>query len=237
MLLSNGLYIEGLDEDTSLFRQLATNGFWEKHISDFFLSHLTKSDVFLDIGANIGYFTLLVAPIVKEVYAFEPMSLNFKYLEKNVNSNHLKNVQFFKVGLWDSEVKKEILVQPEFAATAHIVREGDLIGYKKEVIQCIPLDSLNLRPTFIKLDIEGAEPWALRGMQDTLIRSRPTIIIEVNRHCLRNYFDVDSYAIWDILATLGYSFEILINRRPITSLEELNKNCPPNGLIDLLAKV
>ncbi len=237
MLLSNGMHIEGFCEDVSLFRQLAANGVWEKHISEYLLSHLTRNDVFVDAGANIGYFTLLVAPIVKQVYAFEPMSLNFKYLENNIKSNHLKNVKIFKIGLWDSMSKKEILVQPEFAATAHIVQEGELMDYKKEIIQCVHLDSLNLEPTYIKLDIEGAEPWALRGMQETLIRCKPTIIIEVNRHCLKNYFNVDSYAIWDLLTALGYRFEALINRRSINSLKELNEICPATGLIDLLARV
>ena len=121
--------------DSFLVPYLLEHRIWESHITNFLRQTLKPSDVFLDIGANIGYFTVLASPLVKEVIAFEPALLSYKYLEANIKLNQLNNITIYKYGLWNEDIKSSISVDPS-NITAASVSNGT------EQIDCITLDSL-----------------------------------------------------------------------------------------------
>jgi tRNA/tmRNA/rRNA uracil-C5-methylase (TrmA/RlmC/RlmD family) len=83
-------------------------GYWDKVISAEITSRLKQGDVFLDIGANIGYFSILASTILKgsgEVHSFEPIKSVFNQLKDNIELNELKNVNIHNFAL-GSESKK-----------------------------------------------------------------------------------------------------------------------------------
>ena len=94
-VIINGLKLYIDKNDTVVSESLIYNKTWSKHETKLVSKYLKKGDVFVDVGAHIGYFTLLASKIVGpvgRVYAFEPNTNNFKLLQKNVKRNKLNNV-------------------------------------------------------------------------------------------------------------------------------------------------
>lgn len=154
---------------------------YEKNTVIYFKKHIKPGMVVIDIGAHIGYYTLLFSKLVGsngKVYAFEPDPDNFSILQKN--TENLKNVEIFKVALSDLEGKIGFykihdstgchsIVLPEAEAEKIIVDSTTLdsfLEYKK-------INKVN----FIKIDIEGGEPFAFKGMKKIINNSSTISII------------------------------------------------------------
>lgn len=217
--------------DSTVFSSiLQQNGVYEPHVVKEISRNLKSGDTFIDVGANLGYLTLIAATCVGpngKVIAFEPSPDAYDYCKKNIELNKLNNVELYKYGLW-SEKKTLTISSSQQLGGNHIAEQGD-------TIECIPLDQLNLSPNLLKIDIEGSEPYALQGMLKTLQRSRPEVIIELNRGCLRSFFGKDTEDVWQPLTDLGYDIYIIPGNKKIRRIEELNTICPKDGLVDLLA--
>jgi FkbM family methyltransferase len=215
--------------DRFLVPYLIEHRSWEPHITECLRRIAKPSDVFVDVGASIGYFSILMSPLVKEVIAFEPTTYSYKYLERNIKLNNLYNIILYKKGLWNENVKLPISVDPS-NITASSMSQGT------EEIDCITLDSLRIAPSIIKMDIEGAEINALEGMQETIRRSCPTIIMEMNRPRLQEFGKTIS-DIWNFYEKIDYKITALLwqgESKEIRDLVELNQICPADGIIDLL---
>lgn len=223
----------GPASDSSVFTTiLQQNGAYEPHVTKAITEHLKPGNTFVDIGANLGYFTLMASRLVGpsgKVIAFEPATMTYNYCKKNIELNKLHNVELYKNGLW-SEKKTLTISDSHQLGFNHISNKG-------ESIECIPLDSLYLTPDLIKMDIEGAEPYALQGMVETLKRCHPAIVMEVNRYCLKSFFGKDTEDVWQPLTDLGYEISVIPDGKRIESVEQLNVLCPSDGLVDILAEL
>jgi len=94
--------------DLSLVPHLLEHRSWEPHISRYLTRNLTSDDIFVDVGANLGFFTVLCAPLVSRVIAFEPVSLSHRYCKGNIALNQLTNVDLFQCGLWSEDTIAKI---------------------------------------------------------------------------------------------------------------------------------
>ncbi len=148
--------------------------FWYKNKEEKFEIELIKKtlkkhDNVVDIGANIGFYTTIFSQLISKngcVYAFEPDKDNFEKLKKNIQ--YLKNVvlenkavsnQSGMIQLYQSKLNVDHRTYPSNSA----VRSID--------IECVSLDDYfrkNERIHFIKMDIQGYEPFALQGMINVL---------------------------------------------------------------------
>jgi FkbM family methyltransferase len=216
--------------DRSLVPYLLKDKAWEPSILHYLMERLTRSDLFLDVGANLGYYTTLLSPFVGQVVAFEPVTTSFRYCQTNVALNHRNNVVLHNVGLWHREAALEMAVDQSSLMTAH-VGSG-------EAVHCITLDQLDVRPNVIKIDIEGAELFALQGMQRTLGLARPMVIMELNRPALARYGS-DAGDVWRFFAGMDYSISVFQREhaepRHVDTLEALTGFCPPDSLVDIVA--
>jgi FkbM family methyltransferase len=136
----------------------------------------------LDIGANVGHHTLFFSRFAKEVHAFEPNESVVKKLYEKIEVNQVKNITVHTVGLGDVNSNLQFhlptnnntgtgsfLKQDETKKTVELpVRRGD------DYLKTIAVDKVD----FIKMDIEGFEKEALKGLQQTLLRNRPVIFFE-----------------------------------------------------------
>jgi FkbM family methyltransferase len=222
----------GPASDSSVFAAiLQQGGTYEPHVAKAITEHLGPGNVFVDIGANLGYFTLMASRLVGpsgRVIAFEPATETYNYCKKNIELNKFVNVKLHKNGLW-SEKKTLTISDSHQLGGNHISDKGDSI-------ECISLDSLDLTPDMIKMDIEGAEPYALQGMVKTLKRCHPVIVMEVNRYCLKSFFGKDTEDVWQPLTDLGYEISVIPDGKRIECIEQLNALCSSDGLVDILAK-
>jgi FkbM family methyltransferase len=216
--------------DQSLVPYLVKDRQWEPTIVRYLMTVLVPSDIFADVGANIGYYSVMLSPLVKQVVAFEPVKVSYDYCKTNIELNRRNNVVLHNLGLWHSETDLEMTVDRSALMTSHVG--------KGETVHCVTLDQLNIRPTAIKMDIEGAESFALEGMRKTLESSHPIVIMELNRPALARY-GVDSRQVWDFFARLRYSLSVFQHEQPdplpIEDLHMLAELCPSDSLIDILA--
>ena len=163
----------------------------EANLTNFFINFLKERDVFIDIGAHLGFYSLLVARLVGEqgkVYSFEPTPRTFEFLKKNVST--VLNVIINQVAVLDEEKSISFIdYGPRYSAfnTYQERKSKDLnfLQKSKKIInvKTITLDKYcqenDIQPTFIKIDAEGAEHPILQGMSYILNSLRPFISLEV----------------------------------------------------------
>jgi len=160
---------------------LSINGLYEPFETAFVKSNIKRGDIVVDIGANIGYYALIFAQLVgKEgkVFAFEPESYSFDLLKKNVEINGYQNIILEKKGVSNKTEKTKLYVG-ETGTGGH--RLFDSEGRTPLDIETVRLDEyfedFDGKINFIKMDIEGAEPWALEGMNNILQKYRKIVIM------------------------------------------------------------
>ncbi len=173
-----------LDEFPESYREafrgyITTN--WEKLTTERFKEVVKEGDVVLDLGANMGYFTLLAARLVgKEgkVYAFEPQPTNYSLLVKNIELNGYDNVVPLQKAVSNTSGLIKLFISDEDIGNSTIFQYG---GDRESVeVEAVTLDDFfkdkEHRVDVIKMDVEGAEMAALLGM-DRIIRENRNLKI------------------------------------------------------------
>lgn len=162
---------------------------------------VARGDNVVDIGANFAYYTVRLANLCPDgqVHAFEPIPGTFRTCEKIVRHHKLRNVHLHQCGVGEKsetlsfQVPLQEIGTPS-AGQAHLSgRNNELSGSemyhpfaRHQEVRCsvVALDEPDWRArlgkvAFVKIDIEGAELFALRGMHDLLRECRPVVLIEV----------------------------------------------------------
>lgn len=166
--------------DAILSKDLNSNLIWEKEESEFFRNNIKEGMNVLDIGANIGYFSLLFSKWVGEkgkVFSFEPDPFNFNLLSKNIHANRAGNIFSFQKAISNHNGSVSLFLSEKNKGDHRIfdfhVFEDD--NNRKSVnVECAKLDSIlpaDEKIDFIKMDVQGAEYLALEGMSDTIARN------------------------------------------------------------------
>ena len=155
------------------FRDLSIHGVWEPLETELVKKLVKKGDIVLDIGANLGYYTLLLAKIVGKdgkVFAFEPDPKNFDLLKKNVELNDYENVELIQKAVSNENGKAGLFLSEKNPGDHRIYDSGD--NRKFIQIETIRLDDFfkdfRSKVDFIKMDIQGAEAKAIEGMPELL---------------------------------------------------------------------
>lgn len=162
---------------------------------------------FLDIGANVGYYSLLLASANPQlnVWAFEPNSSPRTALEKSVERNNLKNqVKVFPVALSDHDGEMSFSVEEGISGSGHLTADNESDS-KVTVRQFRRLWTEEGSPKIrcVKLDVEGHEFQVLCAMREMLERDRPALVVElVEDQLARSGSSVKE--VKELLAGLGY---------------------------------
>ena len=140
----------------------------------------------IDVGANIGLSTILLARMAERVIAFEPSPPNVAFLRRNLERNGINNVEVHAVAA-SSEPGTLRFHVAQFGAGSHVVAAGHVSSDSISTVdvKAVTLDESDLPSiAFIKIDAEGHEPDVLAGARQLLARDRPLIYTEVNIWCL-----------------------------------------------------
>jgi len=187
--LLNRLHRDHVEVDGHTFRLDATDslrlGLGELHepeISDALKQLLHPGDLAVDGGAHIGYHSLHMARLVGprgQVLAFEPDPVNFRLLEHNIAENRYGNVYAHCAAIWSRSCHKDLFLREDHHGDHRLYDPGD----KRTRIEVIALDldsvlaSSSLPPRLVKLDLQGAELHALRGMRQVLRETTNLVVI------------------------------------------------------------
>ncbi len=153
-----------------------TNLDWGAEI--IFHQFLDPSKDFIDVGANIGYYSLLAAPSSNKVYAFEPDTRIIGALEKNLSQ--FQNCYLLKEALYSEPGTMELSLnsKPELNSLVRQNLEGNKITVKVNTLDNLMTDHPSLSVSCIKTDAEGADFDILLGGRNLLIRDQPLVLSE-----------------------------------------------------------
>ena len=165
-------------------RKLYLLGLYERRIAQVLRAECLVWSAALDLGAHIGYFTLLLASLTGnqgKVYAFEPNPLNAAKIRKMLALNGLGHIEVFEAAISSVSGTMPFTIE-DTGSMGRLLTTGKPMGSAVEV-RVETLDGLaamhDFRPIgLIKMDIEGAEVDALLGMKSLLVRYRPVIVCE-----------------------------------------------------------
>ncbi|QDU27670.1 2-O-methyltransferase NoeI [Anatilimnocola aggregata] len=154
-------------------------GTYEKTQSKLFQELIEDDAVVFDIGANVGYYTLLSARLASKghVVAFEPEPRNIAFLRANVAANRCRNVSIHELAV-AAEAGFANFQMGTGTGTGKLSNEGSLRVPMISLDEFV--DQQQMRPTHMKIDVEGAEVDVLRGGRETLINCRPTIFLSTH---------------------------------------------------------
>lgn len=181
-IISQGhkIYID--KKDAIISEVLLSEKIWEPYETVVFTDNIKKGDVVLDIGAHIGYYTLLAAHLVGnkgKVYAFEPDPENFELLKKNVTINGYSNVILVNMALSDKTGDSLLFLNDENRGDHRIYDSGD--NRQSVQITTVRLDDYfkdkKVSIDFIKMDIQGSEAKAMKGATKLLKRNKTLKLI------------------------------------------------------------
>jgi len=202
-VFSNKMYVNVSDVkydigEESIAKQLALDGIREPGATEYFRRYIKNCKVFFDIGANIGYYTLIAAcemPDKSLIYALEPSRKNMELLKRNILINgYEKKVKLFQLAVSNKKDKIDFFESP--MSNLNTTYKSELINKKqipfknKYQVDAVTVDGFfadkNL-PDFIKMDIEGAEVEVIDGMREVLSTAKKlTLFIEIHPQLLQN---------------------------------------------------
>jgi FkbM family methyltransferase len=183
----------------------------ERREADLITRVLAPGEIFWDVGANLGYFTLLAAARLNhtgQVVALEPGPSAYQCLTVNISHNPFTNILTYPVAASDREGDAVLYsVEGQADGRANLFRPG------ADQAECTQVSTVTLdgwrqrqglaRPDFIKLDVEGAELAALTGARETLAAGEPLLLVEMKEAIFQS-LGTDRAAIEDFLSPLGY---------------------------------
>ena len=200
---------------------------YEYNESQFVRSVVKPNDIVLDIGANIGWFTIMMAKLVGNsghVHAFEPRPTTFEYLNMSIGENRLfKNTTLYKVALDDVPGEAYITWRPtdRNPGNSWISQHDSDVSFKQDRVTTCRLDDMGIQHvSFIKIDVEGAEPGVFKGGAKLIARDKPTILSEINFDQLRRISAMDWKDYKDFLVGIGYDAFYLVDGKGASSVAD-----------------
>jgi FkbM family methyltransferase len=163
----------------------------EGDVHDFILNKLKPGDIFVDVGANVGYYSIRASKLVGakgKVFAVEPVPQTVTVLKFNIKLNGVRNVTVIDKAGWHTRAKLKLKVAKGPVGSSSFCRSANLVVD----VDAIPLDEIFntrnlLEIKLIKIDVEGAEYEVLKGLTKTLKHTK-FVVLELSRKkeaCLR----------------------------------------------------
>ena len=226
----NGFQIFLNPEDKSLVSaSIGVDGMLDLPLSCLMSKILKKGMYFVDVGANLGYYTLLASKLVKsegKVYAFEPDAANFQFLSRSLRYSYFRNAEIFNQAISDRIGKVSFFKTRSDEPNARSISTDRGLGV--EEVSCTTLDEFwrvtgHLSWNMVKIHVLGDDPLILRGGSHVLKNVRPMIVMiyyppkwTQNQDLLKTLFDM--YNVHEIIES-----PFLIRK---VSLKSLSQNEP-----------
>lgn len=198
---------------------IVNGSLYEPEVSLMLMRVLQEGDRLIDVGANVGFFTVLAAQLVGKtgrVYAFEPEQENFSCLARNIALNQLSNVVTYQAAVGDRLGTAELFINSDNDGGHALWNPGahsfNLLSREKVIkqnVEMVTLDSVLMGVSvpikLMKIDVEGYELHVLHGALELITQQRvPFVLAEVNRLALQQSGGSER-ALFQLMRHLGYS--------------------------------
>jgi len=201
-------------KESLLAKYILKEGAYEPEIVALSKKYLNTEKDVLDIGANIGFFSVLLGRLINEnrrVLAIEPTPGALKRLKSNLERNGVNRVILFEgvAGKKTGSVSFNVVEGKEEYSSLKPVAHTHALGFESKTIQvpCKTVDELvaelKLEPGFIKMDVEGAEWDVFQGCKQTIETFKPVILTELDDRLLKG-FGASALEVCSFLESLGY---------------------------------
>lgn len=187
---------------------------WERERIAAMLKSVKKGDTVIDIGAELGDITALLAKKIGntgEMYVFEPVDKMWPSIRTIFEMNGIKEPHCF-IGFAGNETKNDGVLVDGFPTTAY----GDIVdepGFQhlneRWDLPVVKLDDLNLTPDIITMDVEGAEFEVIKGATETIKRCKPIIYISIHPAFMDDRYRQQAQDLISYVKELGYSSNLL----------------------------
>jgi len=178
---------------------------YEPTTTEVFRECVKEGSTVIDIGANIGYFSLLAAQIAGKVIAIEPELMNGQDLNDNVVLNGFKNVDVVNAAVSNKMGTAQLNVSAGESGEHSLVIPKSRKYQKVQPVKLITVDSLKAENiSLIKIDVEGHEYEVIEGARNTLANQSPPMIIEIWPEGLQtSKHSVEDFG--KLLTSMGYT--------------------------------
>lgn len=218
--LPNGILME-LNITDHIQRQIFWHSGYESEEINFICSLLQASDNFIDAGANIGNHSLNIAKhlTVGSVIAFEPSPKTFEQLSANIRLNKFSNIIAVQKALSDKKEKLNLYLSATANTGSSGLSPSDEFSGETVVVEAITGDdwlneNFNKKIAGIKIDVEGHELQVLQGLQHTIEKDKPFLMIEILGSTLGR-FQHKPNEIYQLLYAFNYSAWMLSEKKLI----------------------
>lgn len=209
--------------DPAISRPILLIGEYERNVSELVASLVKENSRFLDVGANIGYFSLLAASRHESVrvFSFEPDPDNVRLLKTSIAFNGFESrITVYPCAVSDrnetlsfSNLGNEKNLGARFTAKSRDILESRATGKGTlfREVQAVCLDEFLKNEQFdvVKVDIEGYEPHAFKGMFNLLRKNRPTVVTEFAPGTIEHITRTDPLDLLKLFVHLGYSLNVI----------------------------
>ncbi len=220
----------------SILSRLIFDGFENQELY-FLEKFLKEGDVFFDIGANIGLFSLTASKIIGEsgkIFSFEPTPVTFQRLQENIKLNNLVMITALNVGLsHENSMLKLNISESGYDAWNSFATSEDEMFQKTALVGVTTLDAIVQeygleKIDLIKIDVEGWEKFVLQGGEGYFVENSPVVMVEFTE---ANTFAAGYYVqeLYDLLTAWGYKWYRIVNNKLV--LENKHHHYPYDNLI------
>lgn len=232
--------------DTAISRTIMQFGSWEPEVGKILLQEMTPNSTVLDIGANLGWFSLMLGDYIQRnagngrVYSFEANPNIIPYLNASIMDSGLMRQVSIKPYAVSERPTRFQMTNSTFGNIGGL-QVGEVAtsdqAQNRNVVPALPLDDLMIdlnRCDLIKMDIEGAEMMAINGYIEGLKRFKPKILMEINPRALELVSNVTVDDLFEKMTSLGYSCFDVIGRekRNKIGLQQLKTIVSEKGYYD-----
>ena len=228
--------------DYATRQYLLKNNFCEPDTVHLMARVLRPGDYAIDGGANIGFFSLVMSRLVGDtgkIFAFEPGVNNVFKLKENLKLNNIINVEVIDQPLWIRHEK--VTLHLALDSGLNSLRDQQATMCEQEMFATSLYDYCDDTPRLIKLDVEGAEEYVMKGLHPLRHKTPPFIVCEVNPFTLK-HFDCTPRSLRMTMSTMGYDTFVLHQDGSMPTMvppdvEVVRDRLPPNLLFSTLNAV
>jgi FkbM family methyltransferase len=184
-----------IEEDSD--REVLSRGEVSNIRALYLISDILKPEVFVDVGAYKGYYTVRLSGKCRRVLAFEPNPRNRRILEENIKLNKLSNITVYPYAAGEARYVGKLYPR----SSSSTMLEG-YVNTPPIKVEVVPLDEIVDKADIIKIDVEGYETRVLEGAKRLVENLKPTLLIE--HHDFRGYRINDYPRINSYLKSIGY---------------------------------